>query len=1418
MAAIFISHSSADNEAATELAERLRARGFHSLFLDFDPEQGIPGGRSWERELYSRLRSAQAVLVLCSPESMASNWVFAEITHARALGKPVVPLRLAHCELHSILRDVQRIDFAADREAGFARLWRALGEAGLDPSDPQSWQADRPPYPGLAAFDEDDSAVFFGRDDDIRAGIETLNRIRRFGGAPLLLFLGPSGSGKSSLVRAGILPRLRRNPGWRVLEPIRPRSRALATLAAGLAPADHDGACRRLADGDPQGLPGCLEAFFDNSDSADTWLVLVIDQLEELFDPENRDADRLVELIRLLDQGPARRLILVGVMRSDFLDDFQSHPVLKALPFQDQSVRPLALSDLHQVIAEPARLAGIELEPGLVERMIDDTGSSDALPLLAFALRELWENCGRKGRIGLTDYETELGGISGSIRRAADGVLAAAGPDSDALDALHAAFRRLVRINEEGQYARRVARLEELPKPGRPLLERFVEARLLIAGKDGDQLEVAHEALFRVWPTLRAWLDQDREFLLWRRRLQPAVEQWTRSSTVLRDAPLDEAERWYRRRRDDLGATELELIEQSLDLRQRTRRSRRRRQRAFVGGLTGITLVVSALLAFALLQWQAATESEAQARARLARTHWLSGVSFRDDREDTVRAAHHFARSATLLPDTPRGSAARQALAFLDSGSCLRQVIAPPQPLSGAALSPDLGRVLTWTASDSIQLWDAAGGLLGEPGHAGIRGASFSARGRLLTWGGSGGVRLWDSDSGQLLARLGDDAGSRGAEFSADGQTILAWFDDGRVGLWDEQLRALNASRHADRVLQAAFTLDGRRALSLGRDNVIRLIAAESPAASQPLQLQHPTQVVGMAPGQGSLLSWDAEGRVYLWDLAQGSLQRRWLDSDGGPFNGAAFVHPDRSLLLWNREGLMQLRRLDDAAPPTEFRHTQPLAGVRVSPDGRRIAGWDVGGEIGIWSDDGRRLQRLVHQDAVIGVRFIADGRRLLSWSRDRSVRLWDLSSGRELGYPIHLRSAAAAASFDRDNNAIAGWSRQGDVRLWGLAPLAALPESADPLLDVRPAADGQSLLSIDLGGALQAWSPTGAVSEGTGRSRLEPLQQGRLSADGRWLLDVGRDRLRLWPVATDTAPVSVEELPPGLREARLSGDDSILMAWGSGDFARLWRVADGHYLGQLPHDRPLLDAAVDVRGQYAITSDAGFSAYLWDLREQRQLLKFRFEQGALGRVALSGDGRRALALSLDGEIRVWNSTDGKLLTRLDKHPAAGDALFSANGERILSWDRSGLIRQWHSADGTEAGPSMRHIPASPDAALKGLATDPDGHLLLSWDSQGSLRIWDLATGLAVSPRYRLGEPVGGAGFWRSVPPAIYAWGERRIRLWPLPQPADGNPEQRQALLTGTRLSDDGELEVLDSIDWHARRAAWPGEGAPCAY
>lgn len=557
MSRIFISHSSRDREAAERIRDLLEENGHSSVFLDIDPDRGIQPGADWEEELYRKLRACRALIALCSESSMDSKWCFAEITHARASGKPVFPIRLEDCEIFPVLARYQLIDLTADEQQGHGTLLRALKGAGLDPSDDFGWEpGTRPPYPGLPVFEEADAGVFFGREVETYDCIETLNRLRGgFGATRWLMVHGPSGCGKSSLVRAGVLPRLRRDADhWRVVDPFRPGARPVQALALALAnlgvrrePPGWQQLRDELEHADIETASNLLNNaaldFLHLVGRPDASVILVLDQLEEILDDKSGDRARhFLAAIQGAAADPAGHLVVLSTVRSDFLGKLQSVLPSGRRPFESFPVAPIAKAGLGQVIAGPATVAGVELEPGLVEALVEDTGSGDALPLLAFALRELYERFGREdGVLTLSEYRDQLGGIRAALTRSADEILGRAEGIGMEPAALRRAFMEMIRETDEGRFVSHRVFWEQLPEGAHEVLEGFVRARLLVSGRDGDHrtLEVAHESLIAEWETLRTWVEAGSEQFAWRRRFEVRVEEWVERVRNKRPAALD---------------------------------------------------------------------------------------------------------------------------------------------------------------------------------------------------------------------------------------------------------------------------------------------------------------------------------------------------------------------------------------------------------------------------------------------------------------------------------------------------------------------------------------------------------------------------------------------------------------------------------------------------------------------------------------------------------------------------------------------------------------------------------------------------------------------------------------------------------------------------------------------------------------
>ena len=389
----------------------MRAEGFAALFLDFDPEHGIPAGRNWERELYAQLRKIDAVIFLASAASVPSRWCFAEISLARSLGKPVFPLRVNSGAWLELLDDVQWVDLA-DGEVAFTKLRAGLKRAGLDPTDSFSWDPTRSPYPGLEPFAPQDAAVFFGRDHEIERLLELVQpTLQRGVAGRLVAIVGPSGSGKSSLVRAGLLPRLEHlNERWVLVPPVLPGQQPTRNLARSLAQAFSARGQKRspaeleelLGSGDPAALVEVAEELAEITDGESNGVgepnvLVIIDQAEELI---TRSGEREQQrFLYLLDGALAKDspLWVVATVRSEFLSSTPERAGLAEVVDDPLLVEPLSRTRLPEVIEHPAQRAGLDFEAGLVERMVEETTGGDALPLLAYTLQELWQRVGPEG-------------------------------------------------------------------------------------------------------------------------------------------------------------------------------------------------------------------------------------------------------------------------------------------------------------------------------------------------------------------------------------------------------------------------------------------------------------------------------------------------------------------------------------------------------------------------------------------------------------------------------------------------------------------------------------------------------------------------------------------------------------------------------------------------------------------------------------------------------------------------------------------------------------------------------------------------------------------------------------------------------------------------------------------------------------
>lgn len=574
MARVFISHSSRDREQAEEIFAWLKAQGFEQGFLDIDKHQGIPPGERWEQKLYDELDRAQAMILILTKNWFDSKWCFAEFAQARSRGKAIFPVIVSPDGDQFVGDDLQKVNLVRDKQGGLDRLARRLTEIALMGQGGFDFPPGRAPYPGFLSFDEEDAAIYFGRDDDVRRLIQRADSRRIEGGRRCIFVLGESGTGKSSLLRAGLIPRLRKaKREWIVLSAFRPEDDPFVGLARSLKAAGVDIPVDALPASDPRKI---ADALADAQDSHHTGVLLAVDQAEELFTrtgPARREAF-LAFLSRLL--GPGLPFVVVVTLRSDHFGEVQKAAGLDA-EFEEFSLRPLPVERIGDIVRGPARVAGLDVQDGLVARVASDARTTDALPLVAFALRRIYDQFGADGRLRLVEYESLRDAAAGLspletlVRDTASDVIARERPTPAELAALREAFvPGLVRINDEGGFVRQSAKWEEVPEESRRLVVALAgpSARLLVIREhEGTrEVEVAHEALFRVWPLLVGWLEEEREFLIGRNRLERALSDWQglpegdRDKGLITGILLERAKNWLKNHPARFAAAETAFI------------------------------------------------------------------------------------------------------------------------------------------------------------------------------------------------------------------------------------------------------------------------------------------------------------------------------------------------------------------------------------------------------------------------------------------------------------------------------------------------------------------------------------------------------------------------------------------------------------------------------------------------------------------------------------------------------------------------------------------------------------------------------------------------------------------------------------------------------------------------------------------
>ena len=1164
------------------------------------------------------------------------------------------------------------------------------------------------PYKGLRAFDESDAADFFGRTELVEEMLRRLSGEGQVG--RLVLLVGGSGSGKSSVVRAGLLPRVRAGavPGsrrWFVTtmvpgtSPFKELAEGLSRVATATGGTDGDGDAGDRSDaradedlvaalaGDASGFDAVLRRVVPDSGQ----LLLVVDQLEELFTMAGEDDQRaFLDAVVYAVSAPDSRLRVVATLRADFYDrPLRFHRFGAAVRDATVTVPAMSAADLEAAVTGPAERVGTRVDPALVAELVAAVvDQAAALPSLQFTLFELAERSD-DGHLALAAYR-ELGGVDGAIASRAEALYRSL--DDDERATVRRLFEHLVVIGAEGEPTRRRTPGSELTAvaPDQDvddLVDAWARARLLTYDRHPrtrePTVEVAHEALLREWPRLRAWLVEDRGAIVAAGQIRDAAEDWKTldrdPGALYRGARLETALSQVEAREDALPATAREFLAASRAARdeearreaeratRQARANRRLRLQLVALAVALVIALVGGLLAFD--QRQRAEDEQAVAVARELAA--ASEANLGDDPELSVLLA----LEAVGRTGGDDGSPLPEAESALHRAVTASRIVLTVPGLGGAVdWSPD-GTVFVTEGPEETGLIDIRDAETGESvlsftGHdIDVNDVAFSADGSMLaTVGDDGAARVWDVATGDELASLQGEGQAWGVALSPDGTRLAAgWPNEGVVRVLDltsgetaRQVRAQTAVGPG----ATSFSPDGERlAIAAGLDGVVVVDAASGDDV-----LRFRPSIWGTVT-----VAWSPDGR---W-IASGS---RDADAD---ITDAATGELHRTLVG----------------------HTGPLVGIDWAPGGDRLATGSEDGTARVWEITESGVRELLAvaaretQGGAGGVAFSPDGERLLTGDAGiRAAKIWDvgISGGAEWANLPAPDDVLGSAVFTPDGRSVVATGDGVPAVVWDVAtgePERSLgPEDreAHPAVveaahvDVSP--DGALVLTVTLVGTVRVWDArTGEEAFTVGEGFT--ANGGAWSPDGELLAVTGTDGERGWitivdrtgqqvaeiPEESDHIPLSVEFSPDGEQivttRTRAGRQDATV------DGVRVWEWAEGEAVTDIPvYAQPL---SVNPTGDRLATSDRAGGAALWDAATGELTASLSGHIGAVNDVAFSPDGRSVATASADGAVRLFSAESGDLQLVLRGHEGpVGSVAFSPDGSRLVSMSL-GEARVW---------------------------------------------------------------------------------------------------------------------------------------------
>ena len=1332
MKRVFISYSRRNKAFAERLARDLDDAGLE-VWIDF---RQITGGELWQNEIYRGIERSEFIIFCMSPASVESVWCNREIAAAREQNKLIIPIMVvdAYDDLKnskdlSWILDVHFITFVAGYEQAYTQLLDSLPGSRpvgvYDEFDPTQAQN---PFKGLEAFQQTDAHFFFGRENMIARSLKRMQETH------FIAFVGASGSGKSSLVRAGILPALRNgkipsSETWRTAI-FTPGAQPLESLVTRIMPyleVDDTRTIERVIKNiqDPEIVKQYVDDILDDAPS-DSRLLIVIDQFEEVFTRASvAEAKMFVDTLVNVVNTPNIRIQFIITMRADFFGSLSNYPRLAQL-FEQQNmviVTEMTAANIRRAIEGPVEAVGLKYEDGLVDRILDDVRSQPgSLPLLQYALRQLFDK--RQGAVLTHSAYDEVGGVRRALAQHAEEIFSTLSEAQQ--ETTRRLLLRLVEVSSSGEATRRrVARTElKFEDIDESAVDEVIDiltaadSRLLITSREISTeedssstpiiwLEVSHEALIREWDRFKTWVSSRLEDLQYSTELRKLSQDWVASGRdvayLLVGKRLTRAEVWIENA--DASDLQREYITESLTARtQRENAEKERQQRelelerknaarlrllaillvvGFVGSIFAVILAVSQrneLEAITSQLQQRTDELEAQSAALEEKTSALALQSA--ELERTAAESQSLALSAEAdRAFTDRDNDLAIALALQATGGS-NPPIRAQSTLNNIALAAGTRRVIDTSNLTVLSL------------------AYNADATQIVTGMNNGEIVVWNVATGRSIVRWDGHIGNvNSVAYSPDGTRIVSGSSNSSNNLkvWDattgEEIH--NVQHHTDGITSVTYTPDGQFFVSASEDQ---------------------TYVVWNSTTFEIVHSSQHDTTIEFMDVTK-DIPNDWLIA----------IADASTISIVNSSWETVTTIL-----PFESGLSKSITSLRIKADGTQVMAGFASGRVGLWNVRNGTMVRVfpnsdlvsavddasANEDVLINaVDFLPLDNKVVAGFVDGTIRIWDVSTSRQTDI-FTLGAEIKDLAVNRAEVRMAV-SLEGEMRIWDIQGSAEVQRFTGHTGQVSAVAyhpAGELILSGSFDTTLILWNPENTEIVQTFNGHDGAVVALDFNADGSRFISSANDQTaRIW--STDTAEITLtfEEHNGNVLAVAWHPSSSLVATGGFDNRVLLWDANTGEV--------------------------------------QRELLG---HEGTISSLQFSTDGSLVLSGSFDDTLKIWNVETGEEIQTLSGHTASVSAGgFNESATQVISGASDNTVRTWDVASGREIRRFEGH-----DRVINQVAFVANSNTILSASSDGTLRLWDTASGFEIY-RYSVINSFGRSIAMRAV--AVKADGSKAV-------------------------------------------------------